>query len=295
MNTVLRLACLILCLIASPLASLRAAEAEPAAAPTADSEYTLTVIPFYGAEKIWALYTPFIDFLKQSTGKPWSLKLFSTHKAVIDGLCSDQVALALLGPVPMARVMEQCQAQPVAVALGKDGTPFYHSVIVSTDPAVSSLDRLRAKRIGFFKGSTAAHILPRAMLRQSGLNTADFIPVFYEGQDQIVNALLTRQVVAAGLKETLFAKFKDDGLRALAISEPVPNFAFAAAPNARPETKKLFADTLLRLKPTANTSDQQQMAAWDDEIKNGFTPPTDTFRAAVRDLLALTNEIMRED
>lgn len=303
MNTVIRTICLIALLVAMPYC----VAAEPTPAPTppppsvtpvtapAASDYTVTVIPFYGPEKIWALYTPFIDYLKASTGKPWALKLFPSHQALIDGLCHNQVSLALLGPVPLGRVMAQCQAEPVVVALSKDGTPYYRSIVVSIDPVVTSLEGLKGTRFGLFKGSTAAHILPRRILRQAGLDENDIVPVFFESQDHIVNALLSRQISTARLKEALFQKFADVGFRVLATSEPLPNFAFAAAPGSNPAVKELFAETLLRLRPASNVDDQKRMAAWDDEIKHGFIKPTDTFRSSVKHLLVTTDEIMRAD
>ncbi len=296
MHTLLRTLCLLSCLIAIPQI-LTAAPPQPALPPpsAAPSAYTVTVIPFYGPEKIWALYTPFIDYLKAATGKPWTLKLFPSHKALIDGLCHNQVSLALLGPVPLGRVMAQCQAEPVAVALSMDGTPNYRSIVVTIDPVVTSLAGLKGTRFGLFKGSTAAHILPRRILRQAGLDKNDIVPVFFESQDHIVNALLSRQISAAGLKEALFQKFKDVGFRVLATSEPLPNFAFTAAPGANPAVRELFAETLLRLRPATNVDDQKRMTAWDDEIKHGFIPPTDTFRSSVKELLVTTDEIMRAD
>lgn len=297
MMTLIRIACAALCFFffSTHSLALAATEQKMTSSPQMpDSDYTLTVIPFYSPEKIWALYTPFIDFLRQTTGKPWTLTLFPTHKALIEALCRSQVAFALLGPVPLGRVMAQCNAEPVVVSLSNDGTPWYRSVIVTTDPAVQSITDLGDKRFGFFKGSTAAHILPRKILRQSGMNNA-IIPVFFDGQDHIVNALLRRQVSASGIKENLYHRFKVDGFRVLTMSDPVPNFAFAASPQVSDETKKLFADSLFRLAPSSNESDQTLMAAWDDEIRYGFIPPTDTFRSSVKELLSLTDVIMRED
>lgn len=294
MHTILRTLWLLLALVSSP-GLLAAAPSATTAPAGVGSEYTITVIPFYGPEKIWALYTPFVNFLRESTGKPWTLKLYPTHEALTTGLCRGEVSLALLGPVPLAKVMARCQAEPLVVALGKDGTPTYRSFIVSTDPQVTTLEGLKGRRFGFFKGSTAAHILPRQLLRQAGLNQTDLVPVFFEGQDHIVNALLRRQVAAAGLKEALFRKFQDEGFRVLATSDPVPNFTFAAGPNVNVASRELFSETLLRLAPASNLADRTRMATWDDEIKNGFIPPTATFRGAVKDLLAITEEIMRED
>lgn len=295
MNTFFRTIWLITLLFTSSPAFLAAAETTPAASAAVDAEYTITVIPFYGPEKIWALYTPFVDYLKQSTGKPWTLKLFPDHQALIDGFCGGQVAVALLGPVPLGKVMAQCNAEPLVVALGNDNTPFYRSILVSTDPDITSLAGLKGKQVGFFKGSTAAHILPRQLLRQAGLNKGDFVPVFLQSQDDIVNALLGRRITAAGLKDALFNKFKDKGFRILATSDPLPNFSFAAAPGVTDVTRKLFAETMLRLAPTSNELDRKQMSTWDDEIRKGFVPTTDAFRNSVKDLLVLTDEIMHED
>lgn len=259
------------------------------------SEYTISVIPFYSPEKIWTLYAPFVDFLRESTGKPWELKLYTSHDKLIEGLCDGKVSLALLGPVPMGRVMDKCGAEPVAVALGQDGTPFYRAVLVTSDPTINSLEGLRGKKIGMFKGSTAAHILPRKLLRDAGLGKGEIVPVFYEGQDHIVNALLARQVAGAGLKEGLFKKFKGEELRALKASEPLPNFAFAAAPGLSAETRALFTETLLNLHPATSEKDAKRMAIWDDEIRNGFISPSAAYRSSIAELVTITNEIMRED
>lgn len=293
MKTTLPLALSLFVLLLLP----RAGIAETAAPPPVekDSEYTVTVIPFYSPEKIWTLYAPFVDFLRESTGKPWELKLYATHDKLIEGLCSGKVSLALLGPVPLGRVMEKCGAEPVAVALGKDGKPFYRSVVVTGDSAINSLDELRGKRVGFFKGSTAAHILPRKLLSQAGLGRADIEPIFYESQDHIVNALLAHKVAAAGLKEGLFKKFQGENLRLLKASEPLPNFAFAAAPGLSDATRNIFAGALLRLHSAAGGADAKLTATWDEEVRNGFIPPSASFRASIKELVTITNEIMLED
>lgn len=281
------------CLLLLP----RVGATEPGSSPPSvkNSEYTISVIPFYSPEKIWTLYAPFVDFLRESTGKPWELKLYASHDKLIEGLCDGKVSLALLGPVPLGRVMEKCGAEPVAVALGQDGTPFYRSILVTSDPTINSVEGLRGKKVGMFKGSTAAHVLPRKLLRDAGLGKGDIVPVFYEGQDHIVNALLTRQIAGAGLKEGLFKKFKGEGLRVLKASEPLPNFAFAAAPGLSGATRSLFTETLLRLHPATSERDAKRMATWDDEIRNGFMTPTASFNSSVNEILALTNEVMRED
>lgn len=259
------------------------------------NEYTLTVIPFYSPEKIWTLYAPFIDHLKDTTAKPWQLKLYPTHDALLDDLCAGLVSLALLGPVPLGRAMEKCGAEPIVVALGKNGKPDYHSIVVTSDHSIASLEELKGKRFGLFKGSTAAHILPRKLLQEAGLQKNDITPVFYESQDYLMNALLAHDIAAAGFKDSLYWKFEGESLRVLKSSDELPNFAFAAAPGLSAETRKLMVDALIALKPTTSDKDKKLMETWDDEVKNGFIEPPADFRSSVLNLLALTNEILRED
>jgi len=276
-------------------ASTTAAE-QPAVQKTAPaSEYTITIIPYYSPEKLWAKFSPLIDYLKEATGKPWTLKLYPNHDQTIEAICKGEVSFALLGPVPLARSIERCGTDIVTVAVGSDGTLFYHSLIVTTDPTVTSLSQLKGRQIGLFRGSTAAHIVPMKMLIDAGIGKDRIKPLFFEGQDRIMNALLNGEVTAAGIKDVLYKRFKDSRLRVLQASKPLPNFAFAAAPNLNSRTKALFAGALLKLKPHKNESDRRLVKDWDDEIKNGFVAPSASYGPSVMDLLSVYREVMSAD
>lgn len=258
------------------------------------SEYTVTVIPFYGPEKIWARFSPLVEHLRKKTGKPWELKLYTTHDALIAGLCGNEVSFALLGPVPLGRVIEKCSAEPVVVAVDKSGQPFYHSMLITTDPSVTKPADLTGKKFGVFKGSTAAHVVPLMMLRDSGVKKEALDLVYFDSQDHIMNALLGRSISGAGVKEPLYRKFEKQ-VTLLKTSEQLPNFAFAAGPSVRAATKKAFASALLGLRPRSRAKDAELMKDWDDEIRNGFILPPASYRSSVMKLLPVTQEIMRDD
>ena len=259
------------------------------------ARYTVAIIPFYSPEKIWLLYAPLIDYLKKTTKQPWELKLYPNHDSLIEDLCSGQIAVALLGPVPLGRANRKCGAEPLIVALGRDGKPTYRSVIVTSDATVTALGGVRGKKFGFFKGSTAAHIVPAKLLKDAGLGGEAVQPVFFESQDRIMTALLTGEISAAGVKETLYRKFEREPLRVLTISGPLPNFAFSALPSLSSRLRDAFAQALLQLKPHANTRDADMMKGWDDEIRNGFMLPAQDFLPSVLNVLGTYREIMHED
>lgn len=289
---VLRIGVYLLCLFFLFSAGSEVAAADLQAASA--TSYSIAVVPFYSPEKIWLLYTPFIDYLKTATGLPWELKLYHNHDTLVEDICNGRVSLSLLGPVPLGRVFAKCKAEPLLVALGKDGRPTYRSVIITGDRTVADLGRLRNKKFGLFKGSTAAHILPLKMLKDAGLGEGSVQEVFFESQDRIMAALLANEITAAGVKESLYLKFRNETLRELKSSEPLPNFAFCATPSLPAKTRKLFSSTLLRLQPRSNPKDAENMQGWDDEIRNGFVPPDKDFIPSVLRLRQIYKEVQHE-
>lgn len=278
------------CAIAVVLAGAACpAPAEPAPAP--GKPLTFAVIPFYAAEKIYALYTPFVEYLRRTTGVSWELKLYHNHAALIDGFCAGEVDVALFGPVPMARVNEKCDGAPFLVALSPEALPTYRSVLITADPAVASLADLRGRAFGFFRGSTAAHILPAKILRDAGVLEA-VRPAFFPSQDAILNALATREISGAGIKESLYRRVAAERFRVLAISGAVPNFSFATRPGAAPAVRGLFARALLGLNPKTSPADAETVRGWDDEIRNGFLEPPPGFLESVTKLSALTEVVL---
>ena len=50
-----------------------------------------------------------------------------------------EVDVTLLGPAPLGLVNRACGAAPFLVPLGKDGKPEYHSMLLTGDPAITSI------------------------------------------------------------------------------------------------------------------------------------------------------------
>ena len=267
--------------------------AAPSVSKSADNTdiHTFAVIPFYTPEKIWTLYTPFIEYLKKSTGVAWQLKLYNTHDELIEDICRGRVSAALLGPVPLGRANEKCGVKPLLAAIGKDGKPSYHSVILTNTPTFISLRDLNGGKFGFYKGSTAAHIIPAKMLKDAGVAMTEIQPVFFEGQDKIMSALISGEITAAGVKENLAKKFDNVGLKTLAISQPLPNFAICANPSLSSSVRRNLVSSLTLLKPLSNSADANTMKSWDDEIKNGFTTPDKDFLPSVKSVFKIFVEI----
>lgn len=256
--------------------------------------FDVAIIPFYGPEKIYRLYSPFIEYLNKTTGLSWRLKLYHSHEAVINGICTGEIDIALLGPVPLGRAHKRCRVEPLLVLLDRDGAPFYRSVMIAPRDGVASLADLKGRKVGFIQGSTVAHVVPLKMLEEAGVNMKEVIPVFYKNQVQIVNAVLKKEVAAAGIKEALYEKIKNDAIKALKFSDPVPNLAFCAAPSIDPTARNRFVSALEKLRPLKAGPDSALVEDWDEEIKYGFIRPPKTFLADALKLSGAYKEITHE-
>jgi phosphonate transport system substrate-binding protein len=255
----------------------------------------LAVIPFYSPEQMWRLYAPFVEYLRRETGERWELTLHANHEALIEAFCAGRVDVALVGPMPLARIERRCGGAPFLLPLGPDGGTSYRSVLVTADPAVGSLAALRGKDVGFFRGSTAAHVVPVKVLADGGLAPGSYRPVFLESQDRLVAALLAGTISAAAIKSALYQRFeRQPGLRVLATSEPLPSFAFAALPSLPTATRERFAAALLALRPAERAADAELVRGWDDEVRQGFVRPPPDFLPSVRALEQLAERVQRD-
>jgi ABC-type phosphate/phosphonate transport system substrate-binding protein len=264
-----------------------------AAAPPAPVR-KLAVVPFYAPEQMWRLYAPLVEYLRQETGEAWELSLHPSHQALLDDLCAGKVQVALLGPVPLGRLHRRCGGAPFLVTLGPTGDPTYHAVIVTADREVGSLGALRGKDVGFFRGSTAAHVVPVRLLADAGLRPGSYRPVWLESQDRLVAAVLAGKISAAGVKSALHQRFASEpGLRVLGRSAPLPNFAFAATPSLPARSRERFASALLALRPRDRPADAARVERWDDEVRFGFVAPPPDYLPAVLALLDLTEDLPR--
>jgi ABC-type phosphate/phosphonate transport system substrate-binding protein len=271
------------------------ARAEDLRLARASAVRKLAVTPFYAPEQMWRLYAPFVDHLRRETGEAWELSLHPSHEALIEELCAGRVDVALVGPMPLGRIHRKCEGAPFLVALGPGGVSTYQSVLVTADPAVTAISALRGKDVGLFRGSTAAHAIPVKLLADAGLPPGSYRPVWLEGQDRLMAAVLAGRISAAGVKSALYRRFeKEPGLRQLGTSGPLPNFAFAALPSLPARTRDRFAAALLPLRPRERSSHAQLVSSWDDEVRHGFVRPPPEYLPSVLALLETVERLPRE-
>ena len=257
------------------LAAFLVATGIAGAPPATRAALRFGVVSFYGPRLMYLKYQPLVDYLARATGLPWELVLSRTYEEATERLCKDDLLLAYLGPATFIRAERSCKAEPVA-CLRTAGKATYESwIMVRADSPVRKLADLRGTRFGFGDPfSSSSHIVPRSMLVDAGLEPGkDFRCVYYAHHESAAQAVLTGEVEACGLRDIVGAKFKEKGLRVLAVSGPIPNFPLVISPRARAGERAMVERALLTL-PSTDATARAEFATWDEELSGGFAPCT---------------------
>lgn len=223
--------------------------AGPAAA--ADKPLILGVQPYLPVSEIKRRFTPLADYLAQVAGQPVSVRMGGNYEEHIEAIGTDRIDIAFLGPVPYLHVLRRFGHKPLLAAFAVDGKPQLYGVIFTRqDSTVQSLAELADKRFAFGDPeSTMSHIVPRYMLMQAGIakglpRHADFLGA----HKNVALAVLAGDFDAGAVKKEIFDEFAPRGLRALAVSEGMPDHLFVTRGDMPPLQVARLRDAMLRLK-----------------------------------------------
>ncbi len=125
-------------------------------------------------------------------------------------------------------------------------TSISGAIVVRADSNIESLRDLRGRKIVFGGGPNAmiSHIVARYLLREAGLDDADYITRFALTPPKACIAVYYRQAAAGGVGDVVFQipsvrnSIKTDELRLLAVSEPLAHLPWAVSPHIPPQLAK---------------------------------------------------------
>lgn len=255
--------------------------------PGPDAPRRLGVVSFYGPRLMYVKYQPLVDYLARQTGTPWELSVATSYEATVDEVCAGRVTLAYMGPFGYVRARARCAVEPVARLRTGGRTAFYADILVRADSPYESLEDLRGHRFGFGDPlSTSSHLVPRAMLRATGLVPGRDVECRYFRQhERAARAVLMGEVEAAGVRDFIAEAFVHRGLRRLARSEPIPAYPMVVPPGTSEDDRRILEEALLRFPD--GEEPRRRDERWDVEIADGFAQVKDQNYDPVRRLTTL--------
>nr|CRH04372.1 Putative phosphonate ABC transporter, periplasmic phosphonate-binding protein [Candidatus Magnetococcus massalia] len=199
--------------------------------------------PYLPATKLVNRFTPLMDYLSEHTGRDVRIRIGSTYQDHADAVGGGEVDIAFFGPGGYVMFSHEHGVPPLLGRLDFGGTSTFQGVVVTLKSSpFSTLSDLKGKRFAFGDpNSTMSSLVPRAMLKQAGVDTTDFASFEHlQNHHNVALAVMLKKYHAGSVKEEVYREYKARGLRALAWSPEISSHIFVASPLLPPEmTAKL--------------------------------------------------------
>lgn len=196
------------------------------------------LLPGETAPHVIRQFEPFRQALEGALGERVQLTVGLDYASTVEALRFGRLDLAFLGPASYVLLRSRAPAEPLVRPSSAGRSSFQAAVIVPAGSTVRGFADLRGQTIAFGDvASTGGHVIPREMLQQAGLAAGrDYQPRFLGAHDAVALGVANGRVAAAGISLPALERLMAQGtilqskVRILALSEPVPEYAFVAAP-----------------------------------------------------------------
>ena len=264
--------------------------AVPASSNPTQQPLTILIHPYQTAATLTKSFTPLADYLSQAINIPIHVQISKSYKSHMQQVGEEQFDLAYVGPAPYVQITHNYGAKTILGRLQVNGSPYFHGVILARkDSSVMKLEDLAGKKFAFGDpNSTMSHFVPRFMLAEAGVDVVDLEKHAFLGMHaNVALSVIGGYYDAGGVKENIFAKYKDRGLKLLAQSPPISEHLFLAAKNIPPETVTRIRKALFSLKDPKILSPIKQSLT-------SIVPAEDKDYATLRAILAKFNKLQIE-
>lgn len=258
----------------------------PFEAPAAEKPVILFgVIPRYNPIIMYRSYQPMMDYLTENTPYRFELKLSRDYEQAVEFLKNGTTPVASLGDVTFAEAQQRFGAVPILKPLNPDGKPYYRSIlIVRENSSIETLEDLKGKSFAFGDPhSTSGNLIPRDYLFKNGISLFDLGSfVNLESHDAVAKAVLKGNVDCGAVKDVVAYRYREHGLRFLAMSYPIPAVPIVVREDA-PAALISSLSTALQTIDRTDPAMAETLETWDPEFSNGFVP------ASLEDYQAIFN------
>ena len=241
----------------------------------AKSPLILGVHPYLPPAELEKRFTPLIHYLSHQLGVPIELSISKDYETHIENIGNKLFDIAYIGPSSYVELIDKYGSHTLLARLEVAGKPYFNGYIVAKqDSHIQTLEDLKGKRFAFGSPhSTMSYLVPRHMLRDAGVKIDLLLDYKFQGNHRnVALGVLLGEFDAGAVKEEIYFKFKDKGLRSLAISPSISEHVFVSTGKTFLQQHKKIQDLMYQL---SNTDEGRNILKSIKKRVSGLVPVVD--------------------
>jgi len=218
--------------------------------PVYADELTLGVHPYLTPPELLERFTPLARYLNEKTGHTINVQVSDSYYDHIQRIGNGQLDIAYLGPSLYVELVKQFGQFPLLARMEIKSRPqFQGAIVVRQESSAESLADLKNKSFAFGSPhSTMSHLVPRYMLIQAGINENLASYSYLGNHESVALSVLLGQNQGGAVKEEVYEKYKERGLRALAWTPEISEHLFVACTQLAEKEVDVIRQALLNLR-----------------------------------------------
>ena len=192
-----------------------------------------SVHPFVSALELHKNFSPLLNYLEKQINRKIHFTVAKTYEDNIEKLGNDLADIVYIGPAAYAVMSEKYGKKRIFACLTVNSRPTFKGYIFTTadHPAMRLADLAGKSFAASSKQSTMGYVVPRYMFIQAGVPFPDDLLQLRGNHNNIALAVLAKDVNAGAVKEKTFHKYKNRGLKAIAVTPEISEHPFVAGNN----------------------------------------------------------------
>lgn len=259
----------------------------------AGEQLILGVHPYKSPSILIDKFQPLAKYLSKKLSIPVEIVISKDYETHIDLIRKNRFDIAYLGPASYVSLTERFGKKNILAKQRVKGKASFNGVIiVRQDSNIESLTDLKKKSFAFGDiSSTMSHLVPRYMLIKAGVSVKELKQHrFYGSHDNVALAVLTGDTDAGAVKEAVYHKYKNRGLRALKFTPDISEHLFISTS----KMNNKLVDDVRGLFLNMNSNNNVEKLIF-NSIKpgiDGFVTAKDSDYDNLRDILRVVNKLL---